>query len=496
MLGNWSFGDYFKREAIHWAWRAPDGRLRDPVRAPGGHDVQGRRGGPGHLARRDRHAAGAHGALGRRREGRRPQLLAHGRHRARAGRAARSTTTAARTSARARTACPTTARPARAGWRSGTSSSWSSTSSRTGRAPLPFKSVDTGMGLERLASVIQGVTTNYDTDLFTPIHAGHARAAGPRPGDVRGRALQLPGHRRPRPRHHLPRRRRRSPANEGRGYVLRRILRRAVRHGRLLGRQSRSWPTSAGSSSTRWATPTRPRASARDEILGVDRARGAPFARTLDAGIDHLEEALIPLTIGRAGRRPVARTSCPPTRRVLPGERRLPPARHLRLSHRPDRRAGRRVRRARRPRRASRSPSPSSATAARAGRKADSRRQAELTGALRRRSLRQGRRHRVPGLRDDDRRRPRHGHPARRHRVPGARGGAEAELRARAAPRPSWSSTRRPSTPRAAARSATTASSATATAAIAVHGRRHAEARRRPDRPSRHAARPVPSARP
>ena len=104
------------------------------------------------------------------------------------------------------------------------------------RVPLPFKSVDTGMGLERLASVLQGVTTNYDTDLFTPIHARMRELLGHDPETfeserfsyqviadhfARMTFLVADGV---------------LPANEGRGYVLRRILRRAVRHGRLLGR--------------------------------------------------------------------------------------------------------------------------------------------------------------------------------------------------------------------------------------------------------------------
>ena len=76
--------------------------------------------------------------------------------------------------------------------------------------PLPAPGVDTGMGLERIASVVQGVTSNYDTDLFAPIHARMRELLGHDPDALRGGALQLPGHRGPRARGHVPRRRRRA----------------------------------------------------------------------------------------------------------------------------------------------------------------------------------------------------------------------------------------------------------------------------------------------
>ena len=101
--------------------------------------------------------------------------------------------------------------------------------------PLPKPSIDTGMGLERLAAVAQGVYSNYDSDLFTPLLTAIARRAGTGYGksEQSDRSMRVIAD-------HL-----RAvtflmtdgvlPSNEGRGYVLRRILRRAARHGRLLG---------------------------------------------------------------------------------------------------------------------------------------------------------------------------------------------------------------------------------------------------------------------
>jgi alanyl-tRNA synthetase len=108
--------------------------------------------------------------------------------------------------------------------------------------PLPKPSIDTGMGLERVAAVLQGVLSNFETDLFTPLIK---------------RAEELTGHK-VEPEHEVDERSRASlriiadharaatflisdgvnPANDGRGYVLRKILRRGIRHGRLLGQET------------------------------------------------------------------------------------------------------------------------------------------------------------------------------------------------------------------------------------------------------------------
>jgi alanyl-tRNA synthetase len=101
--------------------------------------------------------------------------------------------------------------------------------------PLPKPSIDTGAGLERLAAVIQGVRSNYDTDLFRPILARASEISGVARGEDPEKDVSL----------NVIADHSRAlafligdgvlPSNEGRGYVLRRILRRAARHGWLLG---------------------------------------------------------------------------------------------------------------------------------------------------------------------------------------------------------------------------------------------------------------------
>jgi alanyl-tRNA synthetase len=104
--------------------------------------------------------------------------------------------------------------------------------------PLPKPSIDTGMGLERVACVLQGVISNYDTDLFLPIITAAGRLTNVRYGaDFKGDAsLRV-----------IADHARAAtflisdgvvPSNDGRGYVLRKIIRRAVRHGRLLDQAS------------------------------------------------------------------------------------------------------------------------------------------------------------------------------------------------------------------------------------------------------------------
>ena len=174
------------------------------------------------------------------------------------------------------------------------------------RIELPFKSVDTGMGLERLASVLQDVPSDYDIDLFVPIHQRLRELLGHDPDAFEGQRFSyqvIADHSR-------------AitfliadgvmPSNEGRGYVLRRIVRRAVRHGRLLGRHD---PFLEGRARVVIelmgdAYPILRERS--DIIVGTIIREETAFARTLDAGTIQLEEALIPLTAADrvVGRRP------------------------------------------------------------------------------------------------------------------------------------------------------------------------------------------------
>ena len=101
--------------------------------------------------------------------------------------------------------------------------------------PLPKPSIDTGMGLERIAAVIQKVPSNYDTDLFAPMRAKIEELTGYRYGTVAEKDVSVKV---------ISDHSRAAafligdgalPSNEGRGYVLRRVIRRALRHGRTLG---------------------------------------------------------------------------------------------------------------------------------------------------------------------------------------------------------------------------------------------------------------------
>ena len=158
--------------------------------------------------------------------------------------------------------------------------------------PLPAPGVDTGLGLERLASVLQQVPTNYDTDLFTPIHARMRELLGHDPDAFEqerfsyqviadhSRAVTfliaddvLPG-------------------NEGRGYVLRRILRRAVRHGRLLGRREPFMDQTAEVVIDVMCDAYPHLVEKREQILATITREEAQFARTLDAGSKLLDEAI------------------------------------------------------------------------------------------------------------------------------------------------------------------------------------------------------------
>lgn len=154
--------------------------------------------------------------------------------------------------------------------------------------PLPAPSVDTGMGLERIAAVLQGVHSNYEIDLFQALIAAAAQQLGV--SDIEDKSLRVIAD-------HL-----RSaafliadgvmPGNEGRGYVLRRIIRRAIRHGNKLGAQAPFFaaliPVLVGEMGLAYPELIEQQAA----IMKALEAEEEQFARTLDKGMAILEEAL------------------------------------------------------------------------------------------------------------------------------------------------------------------------------------------------------------
>jgi alanyl-tRNA synthetase len=306
MLGNWSFGDYFKREAIHWAWDfltrdlgIPGERLAATVYSTDdvAHDVWRDEIGlpPERLVRWGDFPAGDEknwwrmadiGPCG-------PCSELHFDRGAEYSEGPHCVPDHSEL-------CPR--------WLEVWNLVFMEFDLQPDRSlvPLPAPGVDTGMGLERIASVVQGVPTNYDTDLFTPIHARMRELLGHDPEAFEAERFSyqvIADHSR-------------AvtfliaddvlPSNEGRGYVLRRILRRAVRHGRLLGRREPFLRDLAETVIAVMGDAYPHLLARRDEILAAIAREEAQFARTLDAGTIHLDQAMASLaTTERViGRRP------------------------------------------------------------------------------------------------------------------------------------------------------------------------------------------------
>lgn len=154
--------------------------------------------------------------------------------------------------------------------------------------PLPAPSVDTGMGLERIAAVLQHVHSNYEIDLFQALIK--AAAAALNVSDLEEKSLRVIAD-------HL-----RScaflitdgvvPSNEGRGYVLRRIIRRAVRHGNKLGATQPFFASLLPVLVAEMGAAYPDLQANESVIIKALRAEEEQFARTLDNGMAILEEAL------------------------------------------------------------------------------------------------------------------------------------------------------------------------------------------------------------
>ncbi|MGH0030090.1 MAG: alanine--tRNA ligase [Myxococcota bacterium] len=163
------------------------------------------------------------------------------------------------------------------------------------QTPLPKASVDTGAGLERLTAVLQGVATNYETDLFTPLIEKASELSGVRKGEDPEKDVSL----------NVVADHARAltfligdgvlPSNEGRGYVLRRILRRAARHGVLLGVEEPFLFQVAGTVVDTMSAAYPELEERRAFIVDRIRREETRFLETLTVGLSLLEEEIAKL---------------------------------------------------------------------------------------------------------------------------------------------------------------------------------------------------------
>ncbi len=154
--------------------------------------------------------------------------------------------------------------------------------------PLPKQSVDTGMGLERISAILQGVHSNYEIDLFQGLIAAAASVTNAQ--DMDDKSLRVVAD-------HI-----RScaflisdgvmPSNEGRGYVLRRIIRRAVRHGNKLGAQGSFFYKLVAALIEQMGQAYPELAKQQEIIEKVLRIEEEQFGKTLERGLAILEESL------------------------------------------------------------------------------------------------------------------------------------------------------------------------------------------------------------
>lgn len=157
--------------------------------------------------------------------------------------------------------------------------------------PLPKPSVDTGMGLERISAVLQHVNSNYDIDLFQKLIASVAQVTGTQ--DLTNKSLRVIAD-------HI-----RScaflisdgvvPSNENRGYVLRRIIRRAVRHGNMLGAQQSFFYKLVQPLIDVMGSAGDELRQQQQHVESVLKAEEEQFAKTLERGLALLDEELATL---------------------------------------------------------------------------------------------------------------------------------------------------------------------------------------------------------